>query len=105
MADPQENHLTTRKQNLFCRTCDPSEARTHSSDITSDLDGMANSVGLDSFSHHMSHVIRKPVYAIYANNKGPDQPAHPHSLINTFVVRCLNSIIPTLLAKPKLSIL
>ena len=30
----------------------------------------------------------------YANNKGADQPAHPHSLISTFVVHCLNSIIP-----------
>ena len=30
----------------------------------------------------------------YANNKGADQPAHPRSLINTFVVRCLDSIIP-----------
>ena len=29
----------------------------------------------------------------YANNKGVDQPAHPHSLISVFVVRCLNSII------------
>ena len=30
----------------------------------------------------------------YANNKAADQPAHPHSLINTFVVHCLDSIIP-----------
>ena len=30
----------------------------------------------------------------YANNKGADQPAHPRSLISTFVVRCLNSIMP-----------
>ena len=30
----------------------------------------------------------------YANNKGADQPAHPRSLITTFVVRCLDSIIP-----------
>ena len=30
----------------------------------------------------------------YANNKGADQSAHPHSLIITFVVRCLDSIIP-----------
>ena len=32
----------------------------------------------------------------YANNKGADQPAHPRSLISTFVVRCLDtcSIIP-----------
>ena len=29
----------------------------------------------------------------YANNKGADQPAHPRSLISTFVVHCLGSII------------
>ena len=28
----------------------------------------------------------------YANNKGADQPAHPCSLISTFVVRCLDSM-------------
>ena len=37
--------------------------------------------------------MRKPVYAI-CNNKGADQHAHPRSLISTFVVRCLDSIIP-----------
>ena len=30
----------------------------------------------------------------YANNKGADQPAQPHSLISAFVIRCLDSIIP-----------
>ena len=30
----------------------------------------------------------------FANNKGADQPAHPRSLISTFVVRCLDSIMP-----------
>ena len=30
----------------------------------------------------------------YANIKGTDQLAHPHSLISAFVVRCLDSIIP-----------
>ena len=30
----------------------------------------------------------------YANNKGADQPAHPRSLISTFVVHWLDSIIP-----------
>ena len=31
----------------------------------------------------------------YANNKGADQPAHPHSLISAFVVEpCLDSRIP-----------
>ena len=29
----------------------------------------------------------------YANNKGADQLAHPRSLIRTFVVRCLDSMI------------
>ena len=27
-----------------------------------------------------------------ANNKGADQPVHPHSLINTFFIRLLESI-------------
>ena len=30
----------------------------------------------------------------YANNKAADQPVHPRSLISTFVVGCLDSIIP-----------
>ena len=28
----------------------------------------------------------------YANNKGADQPAHPRSLISTFVVLCLDTM-------------
>ena len=36
--------------------------------------------------------MRKPVMP-YANNKGADQPAHWRSLIRTFVVRCIDSII------------
>ena len=35
------------------------------------------------------------------NNKGADQPAHPRSLISTFVVHCLDCIIPVL-AKSKI---
>ena len=31
---------------------------------------------------------------LYANDKGADQPAHPRSLISTFIVRCLDNIIP-----------
>ena len=30
----------------------------------------------------------------YATNKGADEPAHPRSLISTFIIRCLDSIIP-----------
>ena len=37
--------------------------------------------------------MRRPVLP-YANNKGADQPAHPRSLISTFVVHILDSIIP-----------
>ena len=33
------------------------------------------------------------LFLAYANDKGADQPAHPRSLISTFVVRCLDSII------------
>ena len=35
----------------------------------------------------------KMCFMPYANNKGADQPVHPHSLISTFVVRCLDSVI------------
>ena len=37
--------------------------------------------------------MRKPVCAI-CEQKGADQTAHLRSLISTFVVRCLDSIIP-----------
>ena len=39
--------------------------------------------------------MRKPELS-YANNKGADQPAHSCSLISTFVVHCLDSIISEL---------
>ena len=35
----------------------------------------------------------KMCFMPYVNNKGADQPAHTRSLISTFVVRCLDSII------------
>ena len=35
----------------------------------------------------------KMCLTLYANNKGADQHAHPRSLISTFVVRCLDSMI------------
>ena len=38
----------------------------------------------------------------YANNKGTDQPAHPRSLISTFIISCWDSIIP-ILAIPQIS--
>ena len=40
----------------------------------------------------MSQAMRKYVMS-YANNKGADQPVHLRSLISTFVVHCLDSII------------
>ena len=44
----------------------------------------------------------KTCFSHYANNKDADQPAHPRSLISTFVVRCLDSTIP-ILAKSEIS--
>ena len=37
---------------------------------------------------------RENLFLPFENNKGADQPAHPRSLISTFVVRSLDSIIP-----------
>ena len=50
---------------------------------------------------YLSHFMRKSVYVI-CEQKGADQPAHSRSLISTFVVRCLDSIIP-ILALSKIS--
>ena len=45
-----------------------------------------------SFRHGPHHA--KTSLMPYANNKGTDQPVHPRSLISTFVVRCLDSVMP-----------
>ena len=61
--------------------------------------------GLPAFSHLLyweGYVWEKwatsweNLFMQYENNKGADQPAHLRSLISTFVVRCLDSIIPIL---------
>ena len=44
----------------------------------------------------------KNLFMPYANNKGADQPAHRRIPISTFVIRCLDSIIP-LVSIPKIS--
>ena len=38
----------------------------------------------------------------YANNKDADQPVHPRSLISTFVVRCIVSVM-SLISVTKMS--
>ena len=38
----------------------------------------------------------KPCLRRFANNKGADRPAHPHSLVSAFVIRLLESIISRL---------
>ena len=43
-----------------------------------------------------------PCLMPYVNNQGADQPAHLRSLISAFVVRCLDTIKPTL-TKSKIS--
>ena len=49
----------------------------------------------------MDLVARKPVFGGFANNKGADQPARPHSLISAFVISLLESI--SRLAKNKIT--
>ena len=39
----------------------------------------------------------KPCLMAYVNNIGTNQPAYPHSLISTFVVHCLDSMVPVLI--------
>ena len=76
-------------------TCAPSEDRSAWASAQSDQSlrcALSNWVAKDqSFHHADSADMRKPVMP-YANNKGAD----PRSLISTFVVRCLDSIIPLL---------
>ena len=45
----------------------------------------------DATSYGPGHA--KTCLMSYANSKGADQSAHLHSLISTFVVRCLDSMI------------
>ena len=47
------------------------------------------------------HIINEPcheinMFLLYVNDKGTDQPAHSRSLISTFVVHYLDSVIPIL---------
>ena len=48
------------------------------------------------------HLSWENLFLLYVNNKGADQPAHPHSLISAFVVPCFDSII-SILAISKIS--
>ena len=34
------------------------------------------------------------MFYAFANNKGADQPVHPHSLISACIFRCFDSIMP-----------
>ena len=50
-----------------------------------------------TYSQHIRSTLEpgheKTCLMSYANNKGADQPAHPRSLIDAFVVRCLDSVM------------
>ena len=47
------------------------------------------------WSYIMNLVIRKISLMAYANNTCADQPARPRSLISAFIVRYLDSVLPT----------
>ena len=50
--------------------------------------------GATDLSYNYGPGYAKTCLMLHANNKRADQPAHPRSLISTFVVRCLDSIWP-----------
>ena len=50
---------------------------------------------IQHFYYNLGLDARKPVFGA-VNNKGADQLVHPHSLINTFVIRLLEKIISKL---------
>ena len=56
------------------------------------LQSLSYSLEFAMAESYLSPVMRNPVLP-YANNKGADQPAHQRSLISTFVVYFLDSII------------
>ena len=49
--------------------------------------------GIFTVNYNMGLDARKPCLRWFANDTGPDQPAHPRSLISAFVIRLLESII------------
>ena len=53
--------------------------------------------------HKMGLDTRKPVFVVFANNKGADQPEDPCRLISPFVIRLLESIMSRFITS-KLSI-
>ena len=66
MGDPwEENHLTTRKQNLACLTCDRSWTWTHSDEMTSHLDRQRlaplTTQPREAANTNISHTTRKPL--------------------------------------------
>ena len=48
------------------------------------------------YSHNNGPRREKTCLRGFGHNKGADQPAHPHRLISTFVIRLLESIISIL---------
>ena len=50
---------------------------------------------INEFSIYLNEPGHEKMYLMpYTDNKGTDQPAHPHSLISAFVVRCQDRMIP-----------
>ena len=43
--------------------------------------------------HHFMGLVQENLSSWIANNTGPDQPAHPRSLISAFVVQFLESFL------------
>ena len=81
---------------FFCTAAQMSVMSNRSFYVSLDLDDFIHFCSISSSitsKLNMGQVMKKMCLMPYANNKGADQPAHPRSLINTFVVRCLDSMM------------
>ena len=98
-SEEQENEVDKEKSDQ--ESSSDSSDEDSSTSVTSDDVPLTKMKGLLAHSRlNRGKALKRQVccflnlFLPYANNKGADQPAHPHILIRTFVICCLDSIIP-----------
>ena len=102
-GDPREKTPDHPKQNLACLICeelglnpqqrDDEPLRVQKINI---LNHSAMECLLQSSWNKDIIASWENLFMPYANNKGADQPAHLSSLISTFIIHCLDSVISVL---------
>ena len=74
-------------------SCNTSWKMTLFMDFKENMEDVLKGVTVNEQCYIFEPGHEKMCLMYYANNKGTDQPAHLRSLISTFVVHCLDSII------------